>query len=303
MILNNQSMSKYFITFLIILNSFFVAGQQNVDSLKRIELTTIAQVNQGNSYITFPTDIGNIEPLWFEGNLTPSFYIRESKDSKLMGVVTTQVIIRMYREESYPVRTPSYIPQLTAYYSLDSNNKNNSLTLFGKLAHHSNGQEGDFFLENGDINIKTGNFSTNYYELGLIKTNFNKKYKATQFFASSIEIHPRNMSLEEMYASYSLYRLNTIFSIFKIPNNQSKIKNANISLKGKAVWMFGDMNSISSLSLNRLNLSLTFYYHPKFLEDIGFFAQLYHGMDYYNIYFNHQLNIIRFGIMTEKLRF
>ena len=41
----------------------------------------------------------------------------------------------------------------------------------------------------------------------------------------------------------------------------------------------------------------------KFLEDIGFFAQVYHGSDYYNIYFDHQLSVIRFGIMTEILRF
>ena len=54
---------------------------------------------------------------------------------------------------------------------------------------------------------------------------------------------------------------------------------------------------------NRFNLSLTFYYHPNILEDIGLFAQIYHGMDYYNIYFNRKPDIIRFGIMTEKLRF
>jgi len=41
----------------------------------------------------------------------------------------------------------------------------------------------------------------------------------------------------------------------------------------------------------------------KFLEDIGFFIQFYHGTDYYNIYFQNQLNIIRFGLMTEILRF
>lgn len=60
----------------------------------------IAQVNQGNSYITFPTDMGNIEPLWFEANLSPGFYIRKSKNSRLMGVLT---------------------PQITAYYSIPLN--------------------------------------------------------------------------------------------------------------------------------------------------------------------------------------
>ena len=69
------------------------------------------------------------------------------------------------------------------------------------------------------------------------------------------------------------------------------------------MWMFGTVNNWESYSANRLNLKLTLYYHPNFLEDIGFFAQIYHGMDYYNIYFNHQISVLRFGIMTEKLRF
>ena len=67
--------------------------------------------------------------------------------------------------------------------------------------------------------------------------------------------------------------------------------------------MFGNINNWNEISFDRINLSLTFYYHPQFMEDIGLFVQYYHGMDYYNIYFNQKLDIIRFGLMTEKLRF
>ena len=293
------------ILILVIIFSVSCTGQENKYALPEIGLTTIAQVNQGNSYVTFPVDIGNIEPLWFEANLIPSFYIRKSKNSRLMGVLTPQIIIRMYQEESFPVRTPSYMPQITVYYLLNSITKINSLSLFGKFAHHSNGQQNSFYHENGDINYKAGNFSTNYYELGFIKTNYNTKFNAVQFFGTSIEIHPINLTIEELYDIYSLYRWNTTFSIFKIPtnSNRNKKKNARITLKGQTIWMFGNLNNWDTFSLNRLNLSFTFYYHPKFLEDIGLFAQIYHGLDYYNIYFNHQINIIRFGLMTEKLRF
>ena len=110
-------------------------GQERGFNTPVIELTTITQVNQGNSYFTFPTDIGNIEPLWFEGNLTPSFYIRRSKNSRLIGVLTPQIIIRMYQKESKPVRTPSYVPQFTAYYLLNFKANFNSLSIFGRLAH------------------------------------------------------------------------------------------------------------------------------------------------------------------------
>ena len=48
---------------------------QESEPLHGIGLTIISQVNQGSSYITFPTDIGNIEPLVFEANFIPNFYI------------------------------------------------------------------------------------------------------------------------------------------------------------------------------------------------------------------------------------
>ena len=107
---------------IIIFNSH--AGQtQDSTWRKPLGLTAISRANQGNSYITFPTDIGNLEPLWFEANLIPNFNIRKSKNSRVMGVLTPQIILRMYQEESYPVRTPSYMPHITVYYRLTEKEK------------------------------------------------------------------------------------------------------------------------------------------------------------------------------------
>jgi len=285
--------------------SVFAFGQETDSIAPKINLTTIAQVSQGESYITFPTDIGNIEPLVFEGNLNTNFFIRTSDDARLIGVLTAQILIRMYQEYSLPVRTPSYIPQITAYYRLTAKPNINSLSLMTRMAHHSNGQDGDFYLDNGEINTKSGNFSTNYVEFGLIKTNFNKQFNAAQFMSMSFEWHPQKLTDDDLIGKYSLYRWNTIFSIFKLPIEKisTKKKRANISLKGKSTWMFGDVNDWDFFSLERLNLSFTFFYHPNFLQDIGFFVQYYHGYDYYNIYFNEHRDMLRFGIMTEKLIF
>lgn len=292
--------------FLISLLLAFTGLGQERDSIPSdIGLTIISQVNQGNSYITFPTDIGNIEPLTFEGNLIPNFYLRQSKNSRLMGVLTPQIIIRMYQERSYPVRTPSYMPQITLYYLLKGNNHANKFSLYGRVAHHSNGQDGDFFLENGEINTKSGDFATNYFETGVILTNYSNRYNAHQFFKTSIEIHPAGWIQEELLGIYSQYRWHNTFSIFKLPiiNSGQSSRNAAISLKGEITWMLGNVKNLDGTRFDRLNLSLTFYYHPKFMEDIGLFAQVYHGSDYYNIYFSHRLDVLRFGLMTEKLRF
>jgi hypothetical protein len=222
-----------------------------------------------------------------------------------MGVFTPQIIIRMYQEESFPVRTPSYMPQISVYYLLSPQSELRTISTFGKLVHHSNGQDGDFYLQNGDVNLKTGDFSTNYYEVGLIHTNYNFRTKSVRFFSTSVEIHSKPLTAEELHGSYSLYRWNSMVSVFKFTTTrlEDQKRNASISVKGETNWMFGDIYGWDALSFNRLKVSMTIYYHPRFLEDIGLFAQVYRGMDYYNMYFNHKISMVRFGIMTEKLRF
>ena len=154
------------VAFLFVISGF-VRGQE-VTKNDPVNLHLISDISGGNSYITFPTDIGNIEPLWFEAGLKPAFRLRKSRDSRLMGVLNPNVILRMYRERSYPVRTPSYMPQVTVYYLLDRGSDGRTLTLFGRYAHHSNGQDSSFYLGNGEINLLSGDFATNYAEGGMI---------------------------------------------------------------------------------------------------------------------------------------
>jgi len=298
-------MQKNLLSFLLIL--FFTAhffAQSTKGSIHQVDLAKIALVNQSDSYVTLPFDIGNLEPLIFEANISPSFIIRKRKDSRLMGILTAQIIIRMYDEESLPVRTPSYIPQITAYYLLNDKMALDKHTIFGKFAHHSNGQDGDFYNENGDINLISGNFSTNFMEFGYIFNNHSPKFNAEKFFKTSLEIHPQNWMFEEIRGIYSGFRWHNTFSAFKIPLGISDTeKRAQISLKLETMIMLDAINGWNTFDSKRFNGSLTFYYHPKFLEEIGFFVQYYHGMDYYNIYFMHQIDVLRIGIMTDILRF
>jgi len=280
-------------------------SQNELSENKNFDLTLISEVNQGNSYFTFGGGLGNIEPLIFEGNLIPNFVIRDNKDANLIGVITPQIIIRMYNKESLPVQTPSYLPHISVYYNFRNSSFLNNLTVFGKIAHHSNGQQDDFYLENGSINLNSGNFSTNYFELGLIKTSNINDLNAIKFFSSSIEIHPERLSIDELIGKYSFYRWNNQFSIFKVSNelSQSKNQKTEFSLKGQFTWLFGDVNDWNFFNSNRIIANLTFYYHPTFLEDIGLFVQYYHGQDYYNIYFSNMKDIIRIGIMTDEFKF
>ncbi|TLP70642.1 phospholipase A [Maribacter sp. ACAM166] len=293
--------TKVYILFLCA--AHFVFSQEEVDTLPQLDLYNIALINQSDSYITFPTDIGNIEPLLFEANVSPSFIIRERKDSKLMAVLTAQIIIRMYNEESYPVRTPSYIPQVTFYYLTNKKEALDNLVFFGKIAHHSNGQDGNFYNEDTTINLQSGNFATNFVEFGFLKTAYSNRLKAVKTIKSSIEIHPKSWLLQELQGKYSGLRWHNSFTSYKFPFKMSNTNRANFSLKAETTIMLDNYNDLDVFDFDRFNASLTLYYHPKFLEDIGLFVQFYHGMDYYNIYFEHQMSVIRFGIMTEILRF
>ncbi|WP_237702554.1 hypothetical protein [Bizionia argentinensis] len=289
---------------LYLCSSYFVFSQKDVDTLPRLDLYKIALINQTDSYITFPTVIGNIEPLLFEANVSPSFVIRKRKDSRLMALLTAQIIIRMYNEDSYPVRTPSYIPQISVFYLLNKREMLDYTVLFGKLAHHSNGQDENFYNSDGTINLKTGNFSTNFLELGILKTNYSQRLKAIKTWKSSFEMHPKSWMVDELQGSYSGLRWHNDFSSFKFPlNNSNNTDRANFSLKVETTIMLDTYNNLNLFDFDRFTAALTFYYHPKFLEDIGLFIQFYHGMDYYNIYFEHQISVIRFGIMTEILKF
>ena len=296
---------RYILGFFVLLLSQIASGQEADMENKTIDLTTISQVNQGNSYFTILGGLGNIDPLWFEANFVPNFYIRKSKNSRLMAVLTPQIILRMFQEESFPVRTPSYIPQLTVYYALDGDPPYSHLNFFGRFAHHSNGQEGESFLENGNINHLTGNFSTNYMEFGFIKTNYNQRFKAMQFYSSSIEYHPPGFPAAELKGLFSTLRWHSSFSVFKL-NRESYAntkRKALFSIKGKTSILFGDVSNWNTFDKKRLELSLTVSYYPTGLEDVGLFVSFFRGRDYYNIYVDRQLPLISFGIVTEILRF
>lgn len=199
-----------------------------------------------------------------------------------MAVLTPQIIIRMYNEESYPVRTPSYIPQISFYFLTGNKQAPKKLTLFGRFGHHSNGQDGDFYNEDGDINLMSGNFATNFIELGLIESSHSSRLNAFRFFKSSVEVHPKSWMLDEMHGKYSGLRWHNTFLVYKLPmdGDFNKSQKANFSLKAEATLMLDNYNDLDDFDLDRFNASLTFYYHPKFLEDVGLFVQFYHGMDY-----------------------
>ena len=265
------------------------------------------RANQKESYITFGGGIGNIEPLIFEGLIAPYFLLRTSENAKWGATLSPVMYIRMYNEYSFPVRTPSYMPQLTFYRMIGDENKRSLNYLFLNLVHHSNGQNDDFFKEDGSINTLSGDFSTDYLELGAFFTQQLVPFSNTrEYFKTSIEYHPDITRAKDLEGRYSFLRWNNSFRVFRFIGSSGSLtleKTPRIQSTLKTTWMFGDINGSGFFDAGeRFNFSFTIAYRPRVLSDVSFFANFYSGKDYYNMQFYRRLTVLRFGLQAFAFR-
>jgi hypothetical protein len=291
---------SYFILFITALGINNLTAQDSLNKWEHQSHLKLVELELGTSYITAPWDQGNIEDLKFEINSNPSFVIFDEHKTHLMATISPQIIIRMFNERSLPVRTPSYMPHLTFYYNKGNFQKKKMNAAFIRYCHHSNGQQDSTIFYDGEINVKSGDFTTNFLEFGWVHTFNSAKINKLIFLESSFEYHLKNLTQKQILGSYSLYRWNNHIIITTSPeffNNKGKLM-----LDARINWLFGNMNDWSILESKRLNLDISLFYIPPYLNEVGFFIKYYQGMDYYNIYYDHHLSMFRFGIMAHVLR-
>lgn len=266
------------------------------------------RANQTESYITFGQGIGKVEPLVFEGLIAPYFLLRTRRNDRFGATLSPAILIRMQNKKSFPVRSPSYMPSLTIYRQLGAPVRDglNSSYMFFTLEHHSNGQFGEFYNEDGSCNTETGDFSTNLMDLGLF---INRKVlpfsNTTEYFRTSVEIHPNIGRSEELKGQYSFVRWHNSFRIFRFPGSKFRIipdgytDLPRVQTKAETTWLFGDINNAAFFDAReRFNLSFTMAYRPRVLTDVSFFMNFYSGKDYYNMQFNRRINVMRFGLLA-----
>lgn len=307
-------MKRYLLILLIAMFTSTIFAQNDQQRFSRYILA-----NSEVGYITFLDGIGNLEPLWFEAKMVPNYLIRIREDSRTGAVLTPKVIIRMYREDSEPVSTPSYMPQITLYHQMKNFNplKSNIFYLFGRVVHHSNGQDGDFYNDDGSINTRDGTFSTNYIEVGFFFAKlFSLHPNATEFFRSSIEYHPKDMQDKVLNDKYGNIRWHNDIKIFKFTKETfNSIFSGNGNMQGSSenqkarpyfravintTFIFGEMEDVDVLDFSkRFGGSITLSYNPKYLEDVRLFVQYYYGQDYYNIHFENTLSELRIGLIAD----
>jgi len=295
-------MRRLKLTFFVLLFSFVSLKAQRLDSISAINTINMF-CDPG--YITGLGGVGNIEPLMFEADIIPYYMIGFNKDWRWGMGLSPRVILRMYNAESYPVRTPSYMPRILLVRQFVNNAKKHDWFVYLSWYHHSNGQDGPFFnADSSAINTRNGSFSTNWLEAGLFlsRNKENRKYYMKLYSEYS---YNQDKELNGIYGRLRVYldlktewnlvsKTLNLFNLSYFEENKDVLNNS---------FRFGyiatDLKNVNYWDKKRFTFKYTLTYKPSFLRDVTLFAQYYYGQDYYNIYFYRTLHILRFGIAAK----
>jgi hypothetical protein len=260
------------------------------------------------SYIILGSGIGNLEPLIFESDVIPYFMLSLSKNNRWGIELSPRAIMRMYNQESHPVRTPSFMPRVTFFIQfVEKEHKKRDFFSYVSWMHYSNGQEGDFFNADSTINTHTGSFYTNWVEGGiflsrpdanlLFVTNYLKLYTAYSFVQEKKmdDIYGRLRFFAQVKSTVKLSRFFKAFSSTD-DVNKNYIFDQSINLG----WIASELKNTKPIDKKRFIFNYRLSFKPTFLKDVNIFIHYYYGQDYYNIHFGKQINVIRFGISSKS---
>lgn len=298
--------SKSFLILLLLGLMCTVKAQTNEDD--RFTTNTINEsvmsIND-RSYITVTEGFGNLDTrLLFEANIAPAYYIRFGKNSKLGMSISPHVLIRMTREESFPILTPSYMPNVIFYWRFRSPlskltekegmkkfiSPRHITFLTLKFNHHSNGQDGEFFIPGTtDVNFDNGNFSTNFMEIGLNTANFNPEAN-TKFVIHAKAAFERHFDFDREQSMREIYYWQSVNGELRFTINKFL----------SAAFLFKHMTGIGAFKPQQsydawVSLRLGNY------SDFSIFARYYNGPDYYNLRYVNKISQITFGLLAEPL--
>jgi len=256
-----------------------------------VSTSEVVRANLDLSYLVYPIGLSGLDPLYFEADIAPNFIVTRPS-WPFAFVLTPKIVVRMFREFSEPVKTPSYMPRAGVFVWFDQTLHGNEPELYTSLTinHHSNGQAGPFFLPDGSINHDDGDFSTDYLELALYATASTQRYFAWSRLA--LEWHVDITQTPELRGRYGLRRLHLSSTLLnELPLHGS------VSVELSAIlddFLHASDNSAVRV-LERFPFALRYAFMLPGI-DLGFYVGYYFGHDYYNIWFDRLINVIQIGI-------
>jgi hypothetical protein len=277
------------------------------EPLGRAAYQALVRVEQEPSYATVPflmfglpreSTRDGLAPLLYEASIAPPFFLFAGKRPWLLAI-TPKIVVRQYAGGSDPVPPPSYMPRITLYYwgapFAQRRHVDSLVYAFFRVGHHSNGQEEPFYDSTGTVNVKNGDFYTNYLEAGVSKRFFGRgpTFGTQQL---SFEWHPDGFTAKAARPLYGRYRAHAGTTLQWPGSAVGELDGAMI----QAQYLFGPMAPGRRDIHSRVTLSVTAYAESRHLGDFSPFVSAYTGQDYYNIRFGRQISVVRLGLMTGR---
>lgn len=304
MTMRTRSSFFKFYTFVFCLFPSFFYGQQiaNVDEA--------VLSNSDRTYVSFGQGLGSyktqygakhLNPLLFEGQISPDFFLNLSKKRTMGLAFFPKIIIRMYNEPSVPVKTPSYMPSILFYHQLKVPFSRKVFTYFKspnrltfmtyRLIHHSNGQSGSYYIHGTDsINFVNGNFSVNSAEMAFSWCAIDSGAMG-KFFINGRLAYERQVNFEREAFLNSTYYYNKV----------SLEAHIIYSERVKAYFTYGFMWGTRKFG-SRQSMDVFLAVKPFHrLSDFSVFLRGFIGPDYYNIYYVNSLRALTLGIIADPL--
>lgn len=303
------------------------AQEQPLDSLiaKKIQANyQYSQLYKANSDLSYSSPSGEIgAPSGYviNGKLTTTFMVYAPVNLPVAFSLNPDYTVRVRKDRSAGVRTPSFRFGGTFYTRLTDEVKNYKYVQL-TFTHHSNGQDEDAVLQNGNINTKTGNFNTNYltaaYAFGKYTDQFTPGAPYTSLHHKiGFEWHKWFNNEPALTGDYGFTRLNYDFSYriyqtynakksgFKKVNSRNKLAKNSVE---KEKWRFNGqisyaVNKYTSQAIfepkRRMNAEVTANLSLPFMQNVFIMANFgYYGEDPYNIYFKDSYAFMKFGLSS-----
>lgn len=277
------------------------------------------------SYVSPPyLDVGNPKTAYIlSADIMPQFVI----GGEWMPIpihLTPRFKARIFRnnletnDTSLPVRTPSFMPGMTAHIPLQDYSKDTGKIKYASIAifHHSNGQDGDEFNSDERINLYNGNFSTNYVEpafhyrirrfqsIGSTDCSDPEPNYSEYYFKLGMEKH--FVTAEKLKSTYGDYRFNFTVNWIGVRNycdmiNKKQISSSYYREKHRIVFSSTFIAGNREGGLNdfnkRINVNINYNWRiPSSPNTALFLGTGYYGSDPYNIYYQQSYFFVHAGL-------
>jgi hypothetical protein len=238
---------------------------------------------------------------YMEAQIAPVYFVRFGDSSRFALSVSPKIIIRMADNESFPIKTPSFMPTLTLFQQINSRKLStykiskwlitpqHRIFIVYRLSHHSNGQKEDFFFPGTRrINYGTGNFTTDYFELGVQWTDLSAGM-------NGFSVNGR-ISMEQHFSATREEGLAELYYIRRVLLENEFNLSPSLQLATRIDFMFGNGSRFEPASAYQVSLEFQPF---RKQSDLSFFVRAYGGPDYYNIRYFSDQKFIGLGIRAN----